>query len=351
MTLTYPSLKAHLSRSGTAPAYVLVGEQDLLRELACQEIQEAVLGGERGPFNFDKFQGDVASAIEVVEACNVFPLLADRRLVLVKRAARLMQDSRSSVLGSYLDSPAPQTTLVLDLEKAPDSRRKAWREIEKKAVVVRCDPLRDREVEDWVHEQASRRGLALGVEEIRYLSVEFGSDLRRQLNELEKISLYAAGSPPSLNDLGALLGRGKARSVFEFTEAVANRDAGAALELLGRLLQEGESPLPLLALLDRVVGQLLTAKELRDGRQTARAAGELGVPGWKIDRLIRQSSRFTELELVRALEALARCDRAMKTTGVPAGLLLEGLVLSLCKGAAPKSARRAGSSSTRWADE
>jgi DNA polymerase III delta subunit len=150
------------------------------------------------------------------------------------------------------------------------------------------------------------------------------------LNELDKISLYAGKEKLTVDDLGPILGRGRARSIFNFTEAVANRDGPSALKQLGRLLEEGESPLPILALIDRTMGQLLVAKELKQNRsKPANAARLLGVPHWKVDRVLGQSDRFSTEELTRALDGLAQCDRALKTTGVRPRLLLESLVTSV----------------------
>ncbi len=331
MKLSYASLREHLDGEALAPAYVITGNQDLLCELASEEIQAAVLGGEDPNFNLDKFDGEAVSAHEVVEACNMFPLMAERRLVRVRRASKLTREADATALSAYLESPSPQSTLLLELEKSPDARRKTWKDIEKRAVVVQCEPLKDREVENWLSDRAKQLRLKLGREEILYMVAEFGSDLRRQLSELEKITLYAAGGKPGVEDLAVLLGRGKAQSIFQFTEAVANRDTKTALKQLGRLLEEGQSPLPILALIDRTVVQLLAAKELEGKRRPANAASLLGVPPWKVERVLQQSSRFIEERLLKALDHVHRCDLALKSTGVPAKLLLEGLVIALCK--------------------
>jgi DNA polymerase-3 subunit delta len=325
--IAYSGLADHLESGDFAPVYVLVGDQDLLREFAGREILETALGDGDPSFNLDKLDGETAGSDEIISVCNMFPMMAGRRVVLVRRAARMAQDE---ALADYVTSPAPQTTLVLDLEKSPDARRKAWKKMSAEALIVRCQPLKERELEIWVGGEARRRKLGLGREEIRYLASEFGSDLRRLLNELDKISLYAGKQKLTVDDLGPILGRGRAQSVFNFTEAVANRDGSLALKQLGRLLEEGESPLPILALIDRTVGQLLVAKELRQNRsKPANAARLLGVPHWKVDRVLGQSERFSTEELMRALDGLAQCDRALKTTGVRPRLLLESLVTSM----------------------
>ncbi len=327
--LAYSGLADHLGSGDIAPVYVLVGAQDLLRELAGREILDTALGDGDRCFNLDKFDGENTTVDEVISVCNMFPMMASRRAVVVRRAARLAQDE---ALAEYVASPAPQSTLVLDLEKSPDARRKAWKKIQAEAVIVRCEPLKERQVETWIREQIRRRKLGLGRDEVRYLASEFGSDLRRLLNELDKISLYAGGEKLTVDDLGPILGRGRAQSIFNFTEAVANRDSPSALKQLGRLLDEGESPLPILALIDRTVGQLLVAKELRQKRsKPGNAARLLGVPHWKVDQVLGQSERFSTEELMRALDGLAQCDRALKTSGVRPRILLESLVTSLSR--------------------
>jgi DNA polymerase-3 subunit delta len=325
--IAYSGLEDHLESGETAPVYLLVGAQDLLRELAGREILETALGDGDRSFNLDKLDGENTSGEQIVSICNMFPMMAGRRVVVVRRASRLAQDE---ALADYATSPAPHATLVLDLEKSPDARRKAWKKMHAEAVIIRCEPLKDREVETWLGKQARRRRIGLGRDEIRYLVSEFGSDLRRLSNELEKISLYAGTEKLNVDDLGPILGRGRAQSVFNFTEAVADRNSPSALKQLGRLLEEGESPLPILALIDRTVGQLLVAKELRQkNKKSSDAARLLGVPHWKVDRVLGQSERFSTEELMRAMDGLARCDRALKTTGVRPRLLLEGLITSL----------------------
>jgi DNA polymerase-3 subunit delta len=337
VTLTYSELAGHLASGKLAPAYILTGEQDYLRELAGKEILAVALGDADRQFNFDKFDGQIVSAEPVVVACNLFPMMAERRGVFVRRAGKLIAGADTDALVGYIENPSPQTVLVLELEKAPDARRKVWKSLAAKATVVRCDPLKDRQVEGWITREAKRLKLGLGREEVRYLAMEFGSDLRRQLSELEKISLYDPGKSLDVEQMSILLGKGKAQSIFKLTDAVADRNAASALKQLGRLLDEGEPALPILALLDRIVGQLLSAKEL-DSRKmrAAEIASVLGVPGWLVEKLVRQSRRFGKGDLARGLDALARCDRNLKTTAVPARLVLEGLILSLCGGASSK---------------
>lgn len=334
MKLSYYELSSHLADDDPSPVYVVTGNQELLRELAVQDLRAAVVGSEPTPFNFERFDGQEAGADRVVMAANVLPLLGGRRLVLVKRASKLVD--KSEALAAYVSDPSPQTVLVLDLEKKPDARRKAWKELEKNATVVTCDAPSPRELEGWVQEQAEARKLRLGRESVSYLITEFGTDLRRLAGELEKLSLYAGKEKLDLETIATVLGRGKAQHVFKFIDAVAAGDATQALRQLGRLMDEGEPALRILALLDRLVGQLRMASEARaTGRRGSSLASILKMPPPAARRLAENAARFDERALDRALSAVAETDRILKSSRLPERVVMETLVISLCRTSAP----------------
>ena len=329
MKLSYSELESRLDERVEA-VYLLVGDQDLLRELSAKKLQIAVVGETPSPFSFERFDGESGDFDRILMAANMLPLLGGRRLILVKRASQLVESE--SALQTYVADPNPSTVLVLDLEKKPDGRRKGWKELEKKVAVVGCDAPQPWELLDWVAEEGRARGLKLGREEIQYLVTEVGADLRRLSNELEKLSLYASGDRLDLETIAEVLGRGRAQGVFKLIDAVASGDAGSALRQLGRLLEEGEPPLRILALLDRLVGQLRIAREAHgSGKRESNLAALLGAPPQAARALAENARRIDGVFLRRAVSALADTDRLLKSSRLPQRVIIEGLVLELAR--------------------
>ncbi len=331
MKFSYSELESRLDER-VEPVYLLVGDQDLLRELAAKKLQSAVVGempSSFSPFNYERFDGESGDASRIVMSANMMPLLGGRRLIVVKRASGLVESDPA--LQAYVEDPNPATVLVLDLDKKPDGRRKGWKDLEKKVAVVACDAPDPWELQDWVFEEGRARGLKLGREEIRYLLTEVGPDLRRLSNELEKLSLYSSGDRLDLETIAEVLGRGRAQSVFKFIDAVASGDAGSALRQLGRLLEEGEAPLRILALLDRLVGQLRIAREHGSGKRDSSLAALLGAPPQAARALAENARRIDGVFLRRAVLALADTDRLLKSSRLPQRVIIEGLALSLAR--------------------
>ncbi len=142
----------------------------------------------------------------------------------------------------------------------------------------------------------------------------------------------------------AVLGRGRAQSIFKFIDAVGSGDAGSALRQLGRLLEEGEPPLRILALLDRLVGQLRIATEAQaSGRRGGNLASLLGAPPSAARAIAENARRLDPRFPRRAVDALAEADRLLKSTRLPHRVVLEGLVLTLARRPKryPEATRRA----------
>src|SRR3989304_6558622 len=117
MKLAYSDLESRLDEK-VEPVYLLLGDQDLLRELAAKKLQNAVVGetpSPFSPFNFERFDGESGDAARIVMAANMMPLLGGRRLILVKRASRLVE--KEPAPPAHVEGPNPPNTLLLDLRK------------------------------------------------------------------------------------------------------------------------------------------------------------------------------------------------------------------------------------------
>ena len=117
-----------LSKGTVKPVYVLGGNEWLLVSRCMNAVRAAVVGaGPRG-LSEDVFDGDNASMNHVLGACRTLPMMAKRRLVVVRGAEDLAQklsDKDQKEFFAYLATPEPTTVLLLVATKF-DARR-CWR--------------------------------------------------------------------------------------------------------------------------------------------------------------------------------------------------------------------------------
>jgi DNA polymerase-3 subunit delta len=347
-----------------APVQAIIGEDSYLAEAALERVLQAAVPGERHE-SVRVLYGDEAKWEDVVQAARAGSLFAASRAVVVRRAELLKygsvpkdeeagesasrgkaksSDSQDPVEG-YLAAPAPDATLVL-LAAKPDKRRKPWKAVLAQAEVHEAAPKRGRALRAHVEDELRRRGLKLSREVLDLLIDEVGQDLRRLMGEIDKLEAWIEGrSEITVDDVSALLGQGLGQPLYLLSDAFQARDTPRTLELLERLLGEGEQGPLVVAALHRTLRQVRGAVALRQAGVPAAQIGARLLPPnmqFKLEALLTAARRWSEPDIRKALVALEETDRAIKT-GSDASVALTSAVAAACGGAAvaPTSRRRA----------
>lgn len=180
----------------------------------------------------------------------------------------------------------------------------------------------------WLHEEISRRGLEIGPDASQALIQRFGADtasLGLALDQLSEIDRKISAE--------MVLDRFRNRPnepIFHYTDAVAKGDAAEALRRLGDLLTH-QHPLVILASLETELRRrslALTAPDIDTFREMT---GARASDRW-VERVWRQRGRLKDSGLRRALDALVRADRVLKSA--PEELhrvTMERLTLAMCR--------------------
>ena len=141
------------------------------------------------------------------------------------------------------------------------------------------------------------------------------------------------------------MGRGKAQPLYRLADALTARRGAEALERMEELLEEGEEPLRILGTLYRSLRQVLAAVGLREARMPRdEMLARLGLPAtmaFKLPALLEASRAWPERELARALSALDRADRRIKTGG-HSKVALTAAVVECCGGRGLRTSLRPG---------
>jgi DNA polymerase III subunit delta len=312
-----------------AQLYLVVGEEDYLRDHAVAAITNAVFGkdAETG-FNCDLFYGDENDAEEVLNCAMEIPVFAPRRVVIVKAADKFSAREGEKFL-SYFASPHESTTIVFATAKL-DGRLKWSQALTRQAVVVDCAPLGDAQMFGWIRQEAKFLGLSLQDEAVQLLKDSSTGLLYTVRRELEKLSAYVtSGRPVTVEDVEVLKGTGPGASVFDLTLAIGSRDHGRALTILARNLETGEAPLRILGALVWQYRRLWKVKDLlRQGGREAEAARILRMDPYKVSAFLAQ---FSHQHLTQSFALFWKVDSNLK--GGSSGLgkrVLEELLFELC---------------------
>ncbi len=334
------ALHTALKKRVFEPVYLFHGEDDFLKDARTRELVDAAVDPATRDFNLELRRGGELDAETLDALLGTPPMLAERRVVVVREVDKLKKDARA-LLMKYLSRPAPDTILVL---VAP-AGAKSDKALADRATAVEFAPLTGDRLPKWiVYHAESVLGRRITPDAVALLVEAVGADLSQLAVELEKLASFAPGEIDE-RAVAEVVGVRRGESLGALLDAVGAKDATTALALIpGVLLQPKTSAVS-------IVMNLTTQTLAMAYGAAARATGipsralfdeymsllkESGAfPGrpWgeAVTAWARNTDRWSVSELDTALHALLSADEALKETRLSSDeQLLTSLVLSLC---------------------
>jgi DNA polymerase III delta subunit len=335
---TPAAVRRQISEQTPAPVYLIVGDDETEMGRLAAEFSSLV-EEELRAFNVERLYASDkgVTAASVAEAASLLPMMADRRVVVVLRAERLLKPRRrgkgdedpsdedspaggADALEAYLQRPEPRTVLVL-VAADVDRTRRLYKALLKTATIVECWGLKGsrdarvdlrqvaRQAEQLVRQAVGDAGQQIEPTAARLIADRAGTDIARLRGDVGRLLLYAAGRPRiTLADVREIVSAETAQDDWAVTNAIQRSDAAEALRQVGLALEAGTVPY-------LIVGQL----------------------AWFVrERLVLSDPG----RVPAALDALFRTDLDLKSSGGDPRVLLERLVVELCSG--KRSHSRAG---------
>jgi len=297
-----------LVEHGLDPVYVLHSEHPILIDRALAAIRDAAVPPAARGFNYDVIEGKPSGA-RIVALAQTLPMMAQRRVVLVRDLAAMPADDAEPLV-AYFARPNPSTVIVALASKV-DKRQKLFAAASKKGWLHVLEA--PRQVAPWLRAEAQARGVRLEPAAVSRLVDAVGDDLSRLAMVVEQLALFAAGRAVTADDVDELVADTRERSVFELTDAIGAADRVRAIAAVGSLCDQRESAVGVVVMLARHIRQLSLLHALRkQGVPRGDWASRVGVPPFVIDKLIAQARSYTPDALARATRQLAEADRALK---------------------------------------
>ncbi len=327
-------LNAQIQRGEFAPLYLLYGSENVSKEESLRALVDAAVEPASKAFNLDIFRGEEMDAADAVSRATAFPMMASRRVVVVKRLERLRDPDLRTFL-PLVDNPVETTVLVFTADKL-DGRKKISAALRKNAVSVEFKPPYESELPRWIRNRAAALKKRIDPDAAHMLHLGVGPNPGELVSELEKLAIYTQGREIiTRDDVIQVGGAARSATVFELTDAVGQRNAGDALAVLHRLVERGDNPVAIVAMLARHIGILRKARWLRNqGLPRSELAGKLKVPPFFVSSYLDQAAQFDDQTLWSAYQALLYADNRLKLRSRAPHATLTQLICRICAGPA-----------------
>lgn len=330
------AFKADLKAKTPRNLYIFHGEERYLLEHYFKLLRAQLLPDGAEAFNYKELEGKSCSARDITAACDCFPMMAERTLVVVKDydLFKLSEGDKAALLAYFADLPDYLCLVFLyDLiPYKPDGRAKMAAAIKQYGLAVEFPRQEQGDLVDWVIRHMKAAGHEMDRRDADYM-VFYCGDLMHNLHaEIGKVAAYAKARRVTREDILAVATPQPDAVVFHLTDALAARDYDKALSKLSELLGMQEPPQMILAWMGKYFRQLYAARVALESR---RGQGELAEL-WKLKdypaaKLMAAAQRVNLAWCCRALERAAAADLAMKSGGEETACLTT-LILELAHG-------------------
>jgi len=336
----------------TYPIYFLYGPEDYLIEDEIQRLLNRTLSQKERGLNLHIFSGEEHRSQEILQTSQTLPMFSRYRFVLVREADQFDEESIEAFL-KYIQNPSPTTCLVM-CGQTLSLWKRHQREIEKVGKVGEYPRLKGKGLALGIRKRMEERGKTITEEAADYLLEVLGDHLQDIVNGLEKIFLSVGEKRKiELSDVEGITSEVKVSTVFDLTDAIGQQNLEKAFRILEKALESKaipfrkeeevpkrrDDPVPLLlSMMAKQYWNIWKVKEMNSSQQElGELAKLLRMQTWNVKKLIDQEKNFSESSLREGILKCHQTDLAIKRGRGPKNLLMEKLVIDLCRPVNPPS--------------
>jgi DNA polymerase III subunit delta len=314
--MDFEAIRKDIEKQKFAPVYYLGGTEPYYVDKLCKLLEDKVLNPGEDAFNKSVIYGADTKAPKLLNELRSFPMMANRRLVILKEAQSLGKNEWDAMQG-YFDNPVASTVFVMTFKgKELDGRSKTFKSIEKNGIVFKSKALYDNQIPAWIDAYCHAKGYKLAPEAQRILSTYLGTNLALIESELEKIFLYLAGDQAkqiTQEVVFEMINVDKEFNVFELINSIGVREHGKSHWIISHMMRNVKDNPPIL-----IVFQLFQffSKLLRlNSRKLTKdqdVANELKIHPFLAKGYVEALRKYNARDLYRNLTYVLEADLFLK---------------------------------------
>lgn len=311
--------------------YLLNGSEKFFQDQVIEALSKKLFP-DKGSRDLNKITlyGTENSQSEVLSQYSSYPMLADRKLVIV-RDFNKMRIEDPGTFEKYLSKPPKFSVLVLCANEVP--KNKFFKKVAEYATEVNCKPIYESQMPAWVQQYCQHLGYEIQNEAAHFLVANVGPHILMLKNEIDKvISFKTDDSPISVSDLQQTSGVYREANVFALQKALAQRNLSQSIKIVHQLMETGSDPTTINAVLFAFFRKAIIAASLkRQGLKPAQIAQKMKLADFQMRDINVVLQKFTLSQIKKIIRLLGDFDQAQK--GIKAIPLpqLELLCYQICR--------------------
>ncbi len=326
--------------------YIFHGDDELAINQAVERLYNQLGDPVTAEMNTTRLDGTVARKNDLLNAAATMPFLAERRLVILTHPlARLSEKNSQKQFCDLLENLPETAAIVLVVADQQKFKQGAWgwetlsdshwlcqwHVHNKGRALIKAFPLpQAAEMPDWIKKKAVEMGGQFDRDAAKELAGLVENDTRIAAQEITKLLTFVNYERPvSVKDVQNLVAFQGEANIFEMTDAIGNRNATKALELLHQLLEDQDEK-NIFPMVVRQFRLLIQVRALLDeGANEESIQKTLKVLPFIARKLSNQARQFSMPRLKALYGELLKMDIASKSPEMSISLALDLFISEL----------------------
>ncbi len=313
--------------------FVFTGEEKYLRRSAKNAILKKFADDPAGEFNIHKFDADKINPKNVVEAVESYPVMSERKLVLIENSKlfKIVSEENKTIWQDIIDNLPDDVCLVFD-EDEIDGRSGLLKKAKAKGLFVEFQYKTPAELASFCGKMFSQAGIKIANKAIEQLVFQCDEGMENIENEVNKLISYCSDKKEvTEEDVSLMVRKSLQNRIFKMIDEIFERNSAAVFEMLGELKIFKEPPVKIIALIGAQISRLLkTSLLLAEGRG-AEVASVIKMPPFVAKMYIERARARSTEKFSTMLDDCLNADYMIKNGSVDEWASLEILIAKLLK--------------------
>lgn len=311
------------------PLYFVYGDEPFL----ANELQEALieygLESHERDFNLDMVYATESNSVKTVALCNAYPMMAERRIVIVRDFEKLAQNA---LFAEYAKHPNPTAVVLLLCGSKPNMASNPYKALKQAAVAIEVKAMKENQLGGWIQKRFSAVHKKIRPEAIQMLVDLNGNGLQNLAAEVDKLVSYIGKRDEvTREDVLDVGGHAREFNVFELQKSIGEADFLSANRIMEQMLQQktnaaGEA-LMIIAMLTRYFTVLWKLTGCQPNLTDKAKAERVGISPYFIKEYLFSMRHYSYPRIQRAFATLLAADYELKGGATREPALILSLML------------------------
>lgn len=331
-TSSFDDIMRQLKEGVFSPIYILMGDEAYYIDKIADYIADHALAPEERDFNQEILFGADTSATQIVDMAKGYPMMAPRRVIIVKEAQGI---KNLEAIEKYLANPSATSVVVLCHKNGSiDSRKKIIAKAQAVGVVFESKKLKDYQLPAFIESYLKTRKATIERKAVMMIAESVGADLNRLSSEIDKILISLPENDRRVTPevVEHQIGISKDFNGFELRDAIVNRNYYKA-NLIAKYFDSNPKSGSLYALLPMLFNyfqNLMLAFYSPDKSNENAVAQHLDLKSvWGVKDYMTGMRNYTAMKTLQIISKIREIDTKSKgvdNPNTPVGELMKELI-------------------------